>query len=156
VTQPAPSVNFGFLARYDATLESVAARAERYFPADPVTSLMLLRQLGELLAQQLAARMAVFTGVNEKQADLLARFRRDGVVSRAVQDLFHDLRRLGNEATHEHKGDLTGAMTALKAARQLAIFFHRTFGDRSFKPGPFEPPRTPPDATADLTEYQIR
>lgn len=41
-------------------------------------------------------------------------------------------------------------MAALRLARQLAIFFHRTFGDPAFKPGPFQPPRAPPDATVEL------
>ena len=45
------SPNFGFLGRYDASLVMVGARAEQYFPDDPVTTLMKLRQFGELLAQ---------------------------------------------------------------------------------------------------------
>jgi type I restriction enzyme R subunit len=144
------SVNFGFLARYDATLAIVAIRAEQYFPSDPVTCLMKLRQLGEILAQQLAARAGVFSNVDETQVDLLARLRRDGAAPREVIDLFHDLRRTGNDATHGHVGDHGAAMVALRLARQLAVFFHRTFGDRNFKPGPFQPPRLPADPTADL------
>jgi type I restriction enzyme R subunit len=36
-------------------------------------------------------------------------------------------------------------------ARQLGIWFYRTFADRNFKAGSFQPPRPPPDATAELT-----
>jgi len=151
VAAQAQSANFGFLARYDAALAAIAVRAERYFPDDPVTCLMKLRQFGELLAQQLAARRGAYVGVDEPQADLLARLRREGLAERDVIDLFHDLRRLGNEATHANRGDHAAAMTALKAARQLAVYFHRTFGgDPHFRPGPFQPPRPPPDATAEL------
>jgi type I restriction enzyme R subunit len=145
-----PSANFSFLAAYDAALVVVAARAEQYFPHDPITCLMKLRQFGELLAQQLAARTGLFTSVDEPQADLLGRFRREGAAPREVIDLFHDLRIAGNAATHAHRGDHATAMEALKGARQLAIFFHRTFGNAAFKPGPFQPPRSPPDATAEL------
>jgi type I restriction enzyme R subunit len=65
------SANFGFLARYDAGLAMAAIRAEQYFPEDPVTSLMKLRQFGEMLAQQIAARTGVFTSIEETQAELL-------------------------------------------------------------------------------------
>ncbi len=145
-----PSANFGFLARYDAGLVAVATRAEQYFPDDPVTSLMKFRQFGEMLAQQMAARTGVFTTMEESQAELLVRLRREGTVPRDVLDVFHDLRRRGNDATHGHQGDRAEAMAALRLARQLAIFFHRTFGDPKFKPGPFQPPRPPVDATAEL------
>ncbi len=125
-----PSPNFGFLTRCDIGLAIVAARAEQYFPNDPVTALMKLRQFGELVAQQIAARTGVFHAVEESQT----RLRCEGVIPRDVLDLFHDLRRRGNDATHGHIGDHAEAMAALRLARQLAIFFHRTFGDPKFKP----------------------
>ena len=56
----ASSPNFGFLVSADTILVRTAALAERYFPDDPVTSLMKLRQFGEALAQQVAARTGVF------------------------------------------------------------------------------------------------
>ncbi|MFN7307550.1 MAG: DUF4145 domain-containing protein, partial [Acetobacteraceae bacterium] len=149
VTLP-QSANFGFLARYDAGMAMAAIRAEQYFPEDPVTSLMKLRQFGEMLAQQIAARTGVFTSIEETQAELLTRLRREGAVPRDVLDVFHDLRRRGNDATHGHLGDHAEAMAALRLARQLAVFFHRTFGDPKFKPGQFQPPLPPADATAEL------
>jgi type I restriction enzyme R subunit len=44
------TANFGFLERYDEALVNIAALAERYFPDDPVTSVMKTRELGELPA----------------------------------------------------------------------------------------------------------
>jgi type I restriction enzyme R subunit len=111
---------------------------------------MKLRQFGEMLAQQIAARTGVFTSIEETQAELLTRLRREGAVPRDVLDVFHDLRRRGNDATHGHLGDHAEAMAALRLARQLAVFFHRTFGDPKFKPGQFQPPLPPADATGDL------
>ena len=55
----APSTNFDFLAVHDAQLVRLAALAERYFVDDPNTTLIKLRQFGELLAQQVAARFRV-------------------------------------------------------------------------------------------------
>ena len=150
------SANFGFLGRYDGALVAVAAQAERYFAEDPVTCLMKLRQFGELLAQQLAERAGVFVDVDEAQSDLLGRLKRDTAYPRDVIDLFHDLRRAGNEAVHQQRGDHATALAGLKVARQLAVWFHRTFGDRNFRAGPFEPPRPPPDPTAALQDELAR
>jgi len=117
---------------------------------------MNLRQFGELLAQQLAARAGVFVDVDEAQSDLLGRLKRDTAYPRDVIDLFHDLRRAGNEAVHQQRGDHATALAGLKVARQLAVWFHRTFGDRNFRAGPFEPPRPPPDPTAALQDELAR
>src|SRR4051794_20590881 len=144
--------NFEFLARYDGLLVRVAALAERYFPDDPITALMKLRQFGELLAQQAAARVAVPTTPDEPQADLLGRIQRESGWPREVIDLFHHLRRCGNDAAHHHRGDHATALAVLKVARQLAIWVHRAFGARAFKPGPFRPPQPPADPTAALRE----
>jgi type I restriction enzyme R subunit len=35
------------------------------------------------------------------------------------------------------------ALEGLKVARQIAVWFHRTFGDRAFRAGLFQPPRPP-------------
>ena len=155
MSQPAAapaSPNFDFLARYDRTLVAVAAMAEQYFAQDPVTCLMKLRQFGELLAQQVAARAGVLGAADESQTELLGRLRRDTAYPRDVIDFFHDLRRVGNDAVHNHRGDHATALAALKVARQLAVWFHRSFGDRTFRSGPFQPPRPPTDPTAALRE----
>jgi hypothetical protein len=55
------SRNFQFLAPYDLQFVRLAALAERYFRSDPNTSLIKLRQFGELLAQEIAARVGLFT-----------------------------------------------------------------------------------------------
>jgi type I restriction enzyme R subunit len=66
-------------------------------------------------------------------------------------DLFHQIRIAGNQATHDHVGDHSQALTTLKIARQLAIWFHKSFGKQpDFKAGPFVPPPEPEDATASL------
>ena len=122
---------------------------ERYFSDDPVVSLTTVRQFGETLAL-VAARSGLFTDASEPQADLLRRLRLDGNFPRNVLDLFHQLRVAGNAATHRREGDHATALTCLKMARQLGIWFYRTFDDQRFKPGPFQPPRPPIDATAEL------
>jgi len=103
-----------------------------------------------VLAQLVAARSGLFTDANEPQADLLRRLRVDGNYPSNVLDLFHQLRIAGNAATHRSEGDHATALGCLKMARQLAIWFYRTFDEHRFKAGPFQPPRPPIDATAEL------
>ena len=57
MTSPEPTSNFGFLAEHDPLFVEIAESAERAFAGDPNTTLIKLRQLGEALAQHLAARV---------------------------------------------------------------------------------------------------
>jgi type I restriction enzyme R subunit len=147
------SRNFFFLRPYEAQLDRIGALAERYFPDDPNTCLIKLRQFGEELARQTAARNGVLTTPDEAQSDLLRRLKIERAAPREVMDLLHQIRIVGNRAAHEHIGDHGDALSTLKIARQLAIWFHRSFGkDPAFKPGPFQPPARPEAATAALVE----
>lgn len=145
------SNNFSFIAVHDVQLVRLAALAERYFADDPNTSLIKLRQFGELLAQQVAARYRLFTSPDETQNDLLRRLKLEAGLPRDVLDLFHQIRISGNAATHKHTGTHSDALGALKLARQLAIWFHRTFArEPGFNAGPFVPPADPASATQEL------
>ena len=111
--------NFDFLNTYDAQLVRLGALAERYFKEDPNTCLIKLRQFAELLAQQLAARMGLFTSSDEPFADLLQRLKAERAMPREAGDLFHQLRISGNQAAHANKDDHARRLIALKVARQL-------------------------------------
>lgn len=144
------SANFNFLAKRYPDLERIGALCERYFSDDPIVALFTIRQFGELLAQMVAARSGLLTDASEPQADLLRRLRLDANYPRNVLDLFHQLRVAGNAAIHHRTGDHTIALGCLKMARQLGVWFYRTFDDQGFKAGPFQPPRPPADATVEL------
>ena len=140
------SQNFIFLRSYEQQLDRLGALAERYFAEDPSTALIKLRQFGEELARQTAARSGLLIS-DEPQADLLRRLKFECVVPSEILDLFHQIRIVGNRATHEGYGGHREALMTLKIARQLAIWFHRAFGmDAGFKPGPFTPPIAPQTA----------
>ena len=142
---------FGFLAVEEAQLARLGALAERYFHDDPVTALIKLRQFAETMAALVAARNALAPGPRDSFDDTLRRLREAGRLPREAGDLFHDLRRLGNAAVHENRGGHAQALTGLKLARQLGVWFRRSYGgDPGFSPGPFVPPAPPQDATAPL------
>ena len=68
-------------------------------------------------------------------------------------DLFHQIRIAGNQAAHAHADEHALALTTLKLARELSVWFHKTFSRLpDFKPGPFIPPPPPDNAEASLRE----
>lgn len=151
------SNNFAFMRVYETQFDRLGALAERYFSDDPNTCLIKLRQLAELLAQEVAARNGLFTSTEEPQSGLLRRLKVERVVPPSVMDLFHQVRIAGNRATHDGTDDHGLALTTLKITHQLAVWFHRSFGRKeAFNPGAFVPPSPPEDSTAPLKEELAR
>lgn len=124
--------------------------AERYFVDDPNTSLIKTRQFGELLAKNVAATLGLLDEPEISQHELLGRLNGNRVVSREVIGLFHEIRKSGNRATHDLHDDHRSALNNLKIARELGVWFYRTFKDPAFKPGPFLPPADPQAESATL------
>jgi type I restriction enzyme, R subunit len=145
------SPNFAFLMKYDEVLVRHAALAERYVFDDPNAALIKLRQFGELLAQHAAAFTGVIGEEHESQRDLIDKLWDRQIINAQVSQLFHGLRKAGNEAAHQHTGDRREALHQLQMARKLAIWFHKSFsGDPYFKAGPFVPPPDPHEAEREL------
>ncbi len=142
--------NFNFLKQHDEQLVRLGQLAERYFPDDPNTCLLKLRQLSELLAQLTATRVGSYVSTDEKQYELLQRLEREKILTREVAQLFFEVRKAGNDANHDLRGDHRTALACLKITRQLGIWYHRTFADPEFKGGPFIPPTAPADESAEL------
>lgn len=143
--------NFAFLGVYDKRLVTLGGLAERYFRDDPSTAIVKLRQFAELTAKIIAARHGAYRDERETFEETLRRLAYDRIIPREVADIFHALRKFGNVAVHEAKGSHDNALTALKFARSLGVWFHRTYGwQPNFNPGAFVPPPEPEDATAAL------
>jgi type I restriction enzyme R subunit len=147
----ARSVNFGFLASHDAVLVAYAAEAESVFREHPRLCVTNLRTLAEALAKHAAAYSGVYVGEREELGLVLGRLRDRGVVDAQIAAIFRALREAGNEAVHAATpgrparatthGD---ALRLLRLARELAVWFHKSFGtNRDFKAGPFVPPPDP-------------
>ena len=142
--------NFDMLRPYEEQLWRLGALAERYFAEDPNTSLLKLRQFAETLAQSLAARGGLYVSQEESQYLLIRRLQSEGLLQGEIKQVFDQIRIYGNAANHALEGDHAGALSTLKLCWQLALWFHRTFKDASFKSGPFVPPKPPQDETAEL------
>lgn len=148
-----PISNFAFLGADAAQMAQLGAQAERYFRDDPGTAIFKLRQFAELLSKTVAAHHALYLGDRETFEETLRRLSYERIIPKEAADIFHALRKAGNRAVHETTSNHTDALSALKFARQLGIWFRRTYGKQpNFKPGPFVPPPEPVDATAPLKD----
>jgi len=145
--------NFEFLKEHDPVFFQLTNNAERIFAIDPNACLMKLRQFGEALAQDLATQVGLMRTERETQLELLNKLRSRLDLDRTVQDLFHLLRTSGNNANHEFVTSYKDAMDGIKVARELAIWYHRSFGKKgdAFKPGAFVLPQDP---SANLRQLQ--
>jgi type I restriction enzyme R subunit len=142
--------NFAHLKAHDEQLVRLGLLAERYFTEDPNTSLLKLRQLAELLAQHVATRIGLFVSTEEAQYDLIRRLQDQGILTREIAQLFSEVRRAGNAASHALAGDHRSALATLKIAWQLGVWFHRSFQDPAFRSGPFAPPAAPANKFGEL------
>ena len=149
------SSNFSFLAEHDPIFAELAQAAERVFANDPNTTLIKLRQLGEAMAQHLAAMVGLDFSEQTSQSDLLYHLNRELRLDPNVREMFHILRIEGNKATHQFRTQHKEAIDGLRVARNLAVWFHQSFGKQgtAFKPGPFV---APSDPSADLRELQAQ
>ncbi|WOG26265.1 MULTISPECIES: type I restriction-modification system endonuclease [unclassified Endozoicomonas] len=142
--------NFQFLAEHDSLFLELATAAERSFSSDPNTTLIKLRQLGEALAQHIASLCGITSEEPLSQNDLLYRLNRELSLDPKVREMFHILRKEGNKATHQFQTSHREAISGLRVARELAIWFHRSLTKNArFNPGPFLPP---PDPSRQLRE----
>lgn len=149
------STNFGFLAEHDPVFVQLATAAERSFISDPNTTLIKLRQLGEAIAQDLAARCNIRFDERTTQLELLQQIRHEIRLEPNVLELFHLLRVEGNKATHKFKTHHKEAITGMSAARELTVWYQRAFGKQgaAFKPEPFVALKDP---SIELRELQVQ
>ena len=146
--------NFTCLIKHDPLLFQLASTAEQAFVPDPNTTLLKLRQLGEALAQEIASRLGIELEERATQLDLLRKVQNAVNIPREVTEAFHDIRRTGNEATHEFTTHHREALRGLRTAWTLSVWYHRTFGSpaKGWKPGAFVVPEDPSERVRELEE----
>ena len=137
--------NFSFLSAHSPLLAELGATAERLYPYDPASCVLKLRLLAESLTQEVADRIGLSVG-QSTQAELLRAVDQRLGLDPQVRQILHALRQRGNEAAHQvnHRIGYREGLESIKLARELALWFHRTFGNApQFKPGPFVLPDDP-------------
>lgn len=147
----AATSNFDFLEEIDPELCNLGRLAESYFQGDPSTSLIKLRQFAERLTKRHAALVGVEAQETDSQVDLLRRIKFERAAPDRVLDVLHHVRKLGNTAVHEGRGEHREALACLKMSVQLGVWHVRASTKRrDFSPGPFLPPKAPESSEAEL------
>lgn len=148
--------NFEFLKYHDELLFRLAETAERCYVPDPNTSLIKMRQLGEAIAQNVAARVGVEFGQEIKQIDLLRELDYTLRLADNVKEAFHTIRKLGNVANHEYlSSSHRDALKSLRVGCALSGWYHITFGGdkaKNFKAKAFVKPVDPSEYVRGLEE----
>jgi type I restriction enzyme R subunit len=119
---PLLTSNFACLQEHDEQLLRLGMLAERYFPDDPNTSLLKLRQLTELLAQLVAKKVGLYQSPEESQYDLLRRLQDQGILPREIAQLFSEVRRAGNAAWFTHNPDLGKILDSQSEGQPEPVF----------------------------------
>jgi len=82
------TTNFNFLKKHEPLFFQLAVTAEKTFSADPNTTLLKLRQLGEALAQDVACRIGLDLSEQPTQHELLYQINRKIGLDPVVRELF--------------------------------------------------------------------
>lgn len=82
------TTNFSFLEQHAPLLSQLALSAERAFVAEPNTTLVKLRQLGEAIAQDIASRLGIDFEDRSTQLYLLRKIQLEVDINREVIDTF--------------------------------------------------------------------
>jgi type I restriction enzyme R subunit len=149
--------NFTFLAEHSPLLADLGATAEKLYPFDPASCVLKLRLLAESITQDVASRIGVRL-LQPTQAELLRAVDQRLGLDAQVRQMFNLLRHRGNEAAHQadHRIGYREGLDALKVAREVALWFHRSFGSNpNFKPGPFILPDDPSQRLLTLQQQEI-
>ncbi|MFI9600918.1 DEAD/DEAH box helicase family protein [Streptomyces sp. NPDC052043] len=138
------SRNFGFLLPHLPLLVAYGTAAESHVFSDPNTSLIKSRQFAEAMAADLVSRARVRVE-GSTQFDRLRALDREGYLHGDVGTAFHEVRTLGNEASHAGLDNADDAFRALRTCFRLGVWYHRLLtGSREQLPFvPPSPDRTP-------------
>ncbi|MBD1558837.1 type I restriction-modification system endonuclease [Vibrio sp. S9_S30] len=115
--------NFEFLKGVNDFLYAIARAAEKNYPDDPNTTLAKLRIFGESTAKHLAKLLDI--PIPENQYDLLRELGKIPFVDDGILNVFHKLRKIGNQAVHEYHDDLQDAEMCLRFAFRIAVWYYR-------------------------------
>ena len=136
-------------------LAELGARAEGYALEDPNTSMMKVRQLGELLAQFVASKSGVLSDREKDQRALIDDLFRSTSITPEIKNLFHVVRMEGNTAIHALQGTEGQAITLLRHVRNIAVWTFRSYVNGNAKLGGFVPPVPTNDTGKELSLIHI-
>ncbi|MFC9231425.1 DEAD/DEAH box helicase family protein [Streptomyces decoyicus] len=138
------SPNFGALYHHQPLLSLYGASAEATVFTNPNSSLVQAGQFGEVLAEELIARIGMRVE-GDRQIDRLTALTRAGVLVPEIRSDFDQLRHDRNKAAHSHLFDTARALAAVRTCYKLGLWFHDAIEGRRTV-AEFVPPTDPGDS----------
>ena len=113
---------------------------------------MKTRQFGDCLAKEIACRTKIDCRESSFDETLKA-LKSERLVHQNMLSKLYNIKRIGNEAVHEHLGDEESALECLVDAHDLANWFVTFFlNDQEHRILPFQTPTVPEDASVELKQ----
>ena len=124
--------NFEFLKKDWGILAQIGEMAEYTLDRDPNTAIIKIRQLGEFIAK-LMLKVEKLPEL-DNQVERIRMLRDCDVITRETADVFHKIRKLGNDAVHDMQGEANQAEALLSLVVKLCAWFNEVYGsDYSFR-----------------------
>ncbi|BDU51569.1 type I restriction-modification system endonuclease [Haliovirga abyssi] len=120
--------NFEFLIADWPTLANLGEFAEKNLFIDSNTTLIKLRVLAENIAKLIIKEENLIDPESNNQIDRLKLLKREDLLEREIEEIFHSLRIIGNKATHEGYSSFDDADTYLSMAVKLSAWFKEVYG----------------------------
>ena len=132
--------NFAFLSTYWPDIAEIGRTAEDYVFSDPNACMYKLGLLGERIVAEIMTFEGITAEEESTQADRLKLLRQKGILPPTIDDLFYSIRKARNDAVHAQLNDADQAMTLLRMAYSLSLWFMEVYGDGLHRDEPFAPP----------------
>lgn len=145
--------NFSFLQEEFSDIAQLGIIAEKNLSFDPPTTIGKLRLLFEYIAKRIC-EYEVIDDSDLTQNDRLFKLKQEAILPQRVLDMFHSVRISGNKAVHYNIGSEDEALLRLKQARNVSVWFYKSYINPDFEEFEFIKPSTDNDDSHELEELE--
>lgn len=129
--------NFEFLQNKWPQLATYGELAEKYLYSDSNATLIKLRLFGEKIVQYIFENERLEEYISENQSEKIKILRTNDLLDDNISNMLHNIRRMGNKASHEGYSSESHAKELLESAYKISIWIMETYGQWDFKAKPF-------------------
>lgn len=129
--------NFAFLQKEFPVLHNFGELAEKYYNTDSNSCLMKLGMIGETIVNLMFTYDRIYSPEGSTAADRIRILQNEGLLTRDLVDILHELRKKRNKAVHENYSSVTDSKALLAMAYSLCEWFMQTYGDWSYESKPY-------------------
>ncbi len=134
--------NFSFLDATFPVLMNLGSTAEKYLYSDTNSCLIKLGLFGETIVNLMLQLDDIpRPDSNDTHASRIKILKKEGLLSKSIDDILYALRMTRNKAVHDNYDDFEECKIRLEMAHTLAIWFMQTYGDWQYQAETFVSPQ---------------